>query len=133
MLVIIDGRLRLSRQHREKNCRDKNERVRRHCGILHSPGLPHEASIVGTSKFEIEKRLIQARFSLLQSTRSSLMSIRAILPYSRARSDHYSDLNAWTGSIDAARRAGMIPATQAAIVTVAIAPNKTFGSALLIS
>ena len=47
--------------------------------------------------------------------------------------EHHSDLKAWAGSIDAARRAGMIPATQAATITVAIAPDTIFGSALVIS
>jgi hypothetical protein len=51
----------------------------------------------------------------------------------KLKTQYHSDLNACTGSIEAARRAGMIPATQAATVTVAIAANTILGSALVIS
>jgi hypothetical protein len=46
---------------------------------------------------------------------------------------NYSILNALTGSMDAARRAGMIPATNAANAMVTIAPVITLKSALVIS
>jgi hypothetical protein len=43
----------------------------------------------------------------------------------------YSDRNARTGSIEAARRAGIIPAIPAATAKAAIAPAITFESALV--
>jgi hypothetical protein len=45
----------------------------------------------------------------------------------------YSDRKAWAGSIDAARRAGMVAATQAAAVTTAIAAKTIPGSTRVIS
>jgi hypothetical protein len=45
----------------------------------------------------------------------------------------YSILNACTGSVEAARRAGMIPAIHAAAASIAMVPAIKLGSALVIS
>ncbi|SRR6266496_3022908 len=45
----------------------------------------------------------------------------------------HSNRRVWAGSIDAARMAGMIPATQDAAATTAVAPRTILGSRLVIS